>query len=375
LEEENTMPSTQRGSVVKRGSRWAARYYDEQGKRQFRGGFETKSAARDWVEDKTDEVEKLRRGERPRPSEVPTVSTLVDSFLAAHQVDPATTEKLRQQLKHATSAFGDRPIDRLTPYELDAWRAGLPARSRHHYFRAFRQVLGQAVTWRLLERNPSDGIKNRRAVLDEDREIQPFADWAEVEAIAEELHPRYRAVPVVLVGTGLRPEELWGLERRHFDRVNGVLSVEQVYTQGRLKPCKKSDLQRRRVPLRRKVLEALNTIPPSIHGPLIPGHDGGYVRHQTFRLRHWTPALNAAGIERRGVYATRHTFAAWSIRAGIQLFYLSRIMGTSVEMISQTYGHLVPDSEEYLRGLLDTYDVSSVAELQSKGTQSFEKIP
>jgi integrase len=99
----------------------------------------------------------------------------------------------------------------------------------------------------------------------------------------------------VLAGTGLRPEELWGLERRHFDRKNGVLAIEQVYTQGRLKPCKKSDLQRRRVPLRAKVLEALDAMPTRnrFDGPLFPGHDGGYVKHDTFRLRHWDPALRA----------------------------------------------------------------------------------
>lgn len=73
-------------------------------------------------------------------------------------------------------------------------------------------------------------------------------------------------------------------------------------------------------------------------------------------MRHWTPALRAAGIEHRGLYATRHSFAAWSIAAGVQLFYLSRLMGTSVTQIDATYGHLVPDSEEYLRGLLDSYD-------------------
>jgi hypothetical protein len=32
-------------------------------------------------------------------------------------------------------------------------------------------------------------------------------------------------------------------------------------------------------------------------------------------------------------------------------------MGTSVTQIDATYGHLVPDSEDYLRGLLDAYDV------------------
>jgi integrase len=351
------MPSVQSGSTVKRGQRWGARWYDEAGARRFQGGFETRSAAHEFVDDKVEEVAALRRGDLPRPSEIPTVAGLVDAFLAAHEVDQATTDKLRYQLAHAKAAFGEKPIDRLTPYELDAWRAQLPARTRHHYFRAFRQVLAQAVTWRLLERNPTDGIKNRRAVLDEDREIQPFADWDEIEAIAAELHPRYRAVPTTLVGTGLRPEELWGLERRDVDWTNGVLNIERVFTQGRLKPCKKSDLQRRRVPLRAKVLEALEAMPRRLDTQvLFAAHDGGYVRHATFRLRHWTAALRATGIEHRGVYATRHTFASWSIRAGVQLFYLSRVMGTSLQMIDQTYGHLVPDSENYLRGLLDAFD-------------------
>lgn len=44
------------------------------------------------------------------------------------------------------------------------------------------------------------------------------------------------------------------------------------------------------------------------------------------------------------------------------MFYLARIMGTSVQMIDQTYGHLLPDSEDYLRGLLDNYDAATAAE-------------
>ena len=34
-------------------------------------------------------------------------------------------------------------------------------------------------------------------------------------------------------------------------------------------------------------------------------------------------------------------------------------MGTSVTQIDATYGHLVPDSEDYLRGLLDTFDAAT----------------
>ncbi len=41
------------------------------------------------------------------------------------------------------------------------------------------------------------------------------------------------------------------------------------------------------------------------------------------------------------------------------VFALSRVMGTSVAQIDATYGHLVPDSDEYLRGLLDYHDVAA----------------
>lgn len=363
------MPRRQFGSVVERGKRnFGVRYYDQGGIRRYQGGFETESAAKLWLRTKVDEVLALRRGDLIHPGTLPTVDELIDGFLASHDVDPATTKKLVYELAHARREFGSTRIDELRPLELSAWRATLPPRTRHQPFGAFKQVLEQAVTLGLLQVNPCGRIKNRRTKLDENREIRPFESWDEIDAIGAELSPAYRAIPTVLVGTGLRPEELYGLDRKDVDRENGVLRVERVYSQGQLKPCKKSDRQRRRVPLRAKVLEAIDAMPARIDTPvLFPARDGGRILNQTFRLRHWTPALRAAGIDHRSVYTTRHTFAAWSIRAGVQLFYLSRIMGTSVAQIDATYGHLVPDSEEYLRGLLDAYDRE--ASVNVKGAQ------
>jgi Phage integrase family len=117
----------------------------------------------------------------------------------------------------------------------------------------------------------------------------------------------YAPIPVVLAGTGLRPEELYGLEWRDVDRRDGVLSVERVYTQNVLKPCKKSDRQRRRVPLRARVLEALEQRPRGFgETPVFTDRRGDRIKHVTFRMRHWAPALKAAGLDHRGVYATRH---------------------------------------------------------------------
>jgi integrase len=342
---------------VRRGKSWSARYRDEAGTQRLRGGFETKTAAREWLDSHIDSVEALRRGERLAPSEIPTVSEFVSKFLDTHEVDPATTDRLRYELGHATRGFGEMRLDELRAPDLAAWRSTLPARTRHKLFRTFRQVLEQAVVWELIERNPTERIRNKQVRLDEDREIQPFASWEEVEAIAAELLPTYKALPTFLVGTGMRPEEALALEWRDIDRAEAVASIERVHTRGRTKPCMKSDRQRRRVPLRAKVLEALAEHPRRLDTKLVfYGHDGDYLKLGTFYHRHWRPALEAAGIARRGPYACRHTFAAWAIAAGVQLFYLSRIMGTSVTQIDKTYGHLVPDSEDYLRGLLDSYD-------------------
>jgi integrase len=67
-----------------------------------------------------------------------------------------------------------------------------------------------------------------------------------------------------------------------------------------------------------------------------------------------------AGRQCRGArasfpYALRHTFASFSIAAGIGLFELARFMGTSVEQIGKTYGHLLPDSLERARTALDSF--------------------
>ena len=138
--------------------------------------------------------------------------------------------------------------------------------------------------------NPTARIRNTRAAVR--RDLRPFESWEQVEAISAEMDPRFAAIPIVLAGTGLRPEELWALERRDVDLDEGVFRVERVFSQGRLKEPAKSSRQRRRVPLRDRVVAALRALPPRLDSPLLfPAARGGYIDGEKFRYRKWAPAL------------------------------------------------------------------------------------
>jgi integrase len=351
------MPSVQRGSVVKRGTRWQARWYDETGTRKSQGGFDTKTAAREWVDNRAKEVLALRRGDLVAPSERLTVTQLAERFLELHDVDPATTRTLKARLKHATKAFGDRRPDELSRLDLEAWRKGLSPGVRHYAFRAFRQVLSWAVARNVATRNPSEGIRNPKRSRAERRPVLPFESWEDVGAVAEELDARYRAIPIFAVGTGLRPEEWIALHRADIDREEGVVHVRRRYTQGILKEGGKTEGSVRAVPLRKTVLEALDKVPVRIDTPILfPAPRGGYIDLEKFRYREWTPAVKAAGLEHRRVYDTRHTFATWSVESGMSLILLARMMGTSVRELEDTYFRWMSRTDEQVRTLLDDYD-------------------
>lgn len=354
------MPSLQRGTVTRRGNRWLARWYDEHGRRRSKGGFLTRREALEFLNGVLPTVTALRRGDHAalRRQTIPTLAELADEFERQHLAEPSTVASVQKRLRYALEGprldgrggWAGIRIDRLNPADIGAWRKQLPARSGFGIHKALRQVLHYAVRTRLLDENPAALVPNPRPKRPE---VQTFT-LPELAAIGEELPAGRAGIPVFGALTGLRPCEWMALERRDVDQ--GVVHVRRTIVDGAVKPYGKTSRSLRAVPLPALAAGVLDRLPARIDTRLLfPAGRGGPLTLTTWRHREWNPALNAAGVPHRSPYALRHTYASLSIAAGTSLYELARLMGTSVAMLDDTYGHLLPDALDRARTALDTF--------------------
>jgi integrase len=332
------------------------RYYDNDGERQTGGVFETKTAALDYFRD---EIEPRLNG--VAPTRELTLSGLVDLYLERHAVvvRGRTIRTLRQRLGYVVRDYGNTPLaefERMSG-ELADWQAKLPERSRYGIVSALRQTLEAAVRWGYMGANPAKlAGRNPQPAP---RPVRPYS-FAELEAIAAELSPAYQPLPDFGAATGLRPEEWAALERRDVDRRAGLVNVRRTVSEGVVVELAKTSRSRRQVPLSRRALDALDRMPPRLETPLLfTSPRGRLLDLHNFSRREWAPAVEASGVAKPArVYDLRSTFASNALAAGVTVFELARIMGTSVLMIEGHYGALLDGAQAGIAGRLDVIEAS-----------------
>src|SRR5215207_3856701 len=216
------MPATQRGSVRRlKSGKLQLRYYDNDGKRQNGGVFDTKSAA---FEHYRTNIDPRLRGESPAAPDL-TLADLADVYLDRHaQIrSEATIRTLRHRLRRPLDTYGHVALRELEGMsgDLADFRATLPARFAHDVMRALRQTLAAGVRYGYMRSNPAVAAGDNPAP--KPRAVRTYT-LAELDALEAELGPDYGPAVPLVAATGLRPLEWANVERRDIDRGRRVLT-------------------------------------------------------------------------------------------------------------------------------------------------------
>jgi integrase len=134
--------------------------------------------------------------------------------------------------------------------------------------------------------------------------------------------------------------------------------VRRTVSSGAVVELGKTDRSRRQVPLSPRALAAYEQLPARLDTPLLfPAPAGEQLNLDNFRRREWSPAIEASGVRRPArIYDLRSTFASNALAAGVSIFELARVMGTSIEMIERHYGALLDGSGAGIAGRLAAFE-------------------
>lgn len=359
-------------SIAKRpDGRWRARYRDDTGREHSRH-FTRKTDAQRWLDEVTASVVTGQYVD-PRAGKV-TFQVFAEDWRKAQPHGPLTRDRVEAELRlHVYPVIGHVSLARIRPSTVQAMVSGfaLGASSAAVVLTTVRLVFTAARRDRLIAADPTEGVRTMPAAQTEAWIPAP----GQVVALRENLPPRYQGVVDVVIGSGLRAGEVFGLEVGHVDFLRDrSLRVEQQLLANKqcLAPPKTAH-SRRTVPLVAGTLNAVSAHLarfPAAGVDIRDATDPRRVVERSARLvfttdsgrwvgggwgKVWRPAARAAGFPPgSGLHSLRHFFASALIRHGESAKVVQRRLGHASPTVTwQTYVHLWPDSDDRTRSAIE----------------------
>lgn len=359
------MPSTR-----KKGNKYYARWYRPDGRNAEKGGFNDAKSALDFA--KSMEVDiKRKKYIDPIDSDI-TLFEYIDTIWR-HTLDIDDQTKIGYQYKinkHILPYLGNYPLHKITPSSIKTWLARLnnledegKSSLSPKYIESIANQLGSilraAVADKFLHESPMARVKRKKA--SRVNRVIPL-DYETVEAIANSMSPKFRAIIWTGYYTGMRPSEVLGLSLRQIDfEKNRILVDQQISrkTNEITKKTLKTKKSYREIALSLDLREILKKhIEEFGLGPedlVFQNRDGKEMRYKNacnlFR-EHARPLGVPKGTN---LHVLRHTCVSVLIGEGAQPKEIQELCGhESIMETMDTYGHLFESNSASLAEKMDT---------------------
>lgn len=357
------MPRRSFGTVRQLTSgRWQARYRDPSGQqRAAPTTFATKADANRWLARAQADID---RGDWFDPhAGTETLSSYASRWVDTRLVRgrplaPTTAELYRWQLqKHILPAFPGTELRRLDATAVRAWYgrlsgpAGPGQVTTAKCYRLLRAICHTAAEDGLIAKNPCA----IRGAGQEHAGERPMLSAAQVDALANTVDPRWRALILLAAWCGLRFGELAALSRRDLDLDAGVVTVRAAasrLSKGRrhIGPPK-SQAGLRSVAIPPHIVHDLREhlahfARPELTGLVFVGTKGAPLNNSNFNRVVWRPARAAVGIPAgTHLHDLRGVSATLAARHGATTRELMRRLGHSTPNMALRYQRAEADRD------------------------------
>jgi integrase len=264
--------------------------------------------------------------------------------------------------RYIRPVLGERNLAEICPLDIQAVyqqlvERSLSARTIRYTHSVLRSAMRQAIRWRLLSQDPTDGAQLPRLGR---REMCVLTAEQSRAFLSAALEPHYGPVFAVALTTGMRPSEYLALKHQDIDRVRGTVSVvrtlERAAGRWRFAETKRAR-SRRIIKLQEWVLEALKELPARrIHkrgcswpdaAELLFTTPSGRPIHSDKLAERFKAILRQAGLPVIRLYDLRHTAATLALSAGVPPKVVAEQLGhASAAFTLDVYSHLLPHMQD-----------------------------
>ena len=370
--------ASSRGQIISKGYGFLVRVYmgrDATGKRSYQNQRVT-GTKKDAEKVLTAMLRKLDTGELLHEPTRLTVKEYLEHWLVT-AAKPRLTEHTHGEYsalmrRYIFPTLGARKLAKLSPVDIqkvysEMLGRGLSARVVRYTHTVFSNALKQAVKWRMASQNPAQFVDLPKQ---ERKEMQALSAEEAVRFLKAAKLDKHHVLFALLLGTGLRPGEAFGLKWTDFDAYARTLRVQRTWARasgGYKFQAPKTKRSRRQLELPEYLVKLLLE-----HKALHPGEgemifstvDGTPLSERNVIVRHFKPLLSAVGLpETLRLYDLRHTHATLLLIAGTNPKIVSERLGhSSITLTLDTYSHVLPgmqrESASKLNAMLFGDDVA-----------------
>jgi integrase len=290
-----------------------------------------------------------------------------------HQMAPSTAERYRYSSFALLSFFGDKPLDKITPEEVERYKTSRAAEFKtvrgkdkkrvqtkqrlrpatvNRELACLRAMFNHAIKGEVPLRNPIS--KTAAKVLREDNEQTRVLTYDEQGKYLEKATPVLWDVATLMLETGMRPEEVYRIQPANVYLAESYLFNPYGKTKAAKRRIKLTETAKSILTLRMKAAAGRAAKDQGSGAFLFPCETDATRPLPGIQSAH-ARALRESKVAQFRPYDCRHTWATRAVEAGIDLVTLAAMLGHSKINMVLRYAHPTQEHQTKAMDKMERY--------------------